>query len=134
MSIQHSKLPILGAVAAAIGASLCCAGPLVLLLLGVSGSWIASLAIFEPLKPYFIVVTALLFLWVGWGLYKPQSNCQAGSACAVPRVIKEALIKSLELLRDFKEADSRRALQAMASPCQKAQQRSCPLKAPPEGG
>ena len=88
MSIQHSKLPILGAVAAAIGASLCCAGPLVLLLLGVSGSWIASLAIFEPLNPYFIVITALLFLWVGWGLYQPQSHCQDGSACAVPRVIK----------------------------------------------
>jgi len=50
------------------------------------------------------------------------------------RDFKEALIKSLELLRDFKGADSRRALQAMASPCQKAQQRSYPLKAPPEGG
>jgi len=49
-------------------------------------------------------------------------------------ISREVLIKSLELLRDFKGADSRRALQAMASPCQKAQQRSCPLKAPPEGG
>gem|GEM_PF-3973102 len=48
--------------------------------------------------------------------------------------LKEELIQSLELLRDFKGVDSRRALQAMASPCQKAQQRSYPLKAPPEGG
>ena len=47
---------------------------------------------------------------------------------------KEELIKSLELLRDCKGVDSRRGLQAMASPCQKAQQRSCPLTAPPEGG
>jgi len=46
---------------------------------------------------------------------------------------REVLIKSLEILRDFKGADSRRALQAMAIPCQKAQQRSCPLKARPKG-
>ncbi len=44
------------------------------------------------------------------------------------------MTKSLELLRGFKGADSRRALQAMARPCQKVQQRSCPLKATPEGG
>ncbi len=50
---------------------------------------------------------------------------------ALPR---EVLIKSLEILRDFKGVDSRRALQAMASHCQKAQQRSYPFKAPPEGG
>ncbi len=86
MSIQKSKLPLLGAIVAAIGASLCCAGPLVLILLGVSGSWISNLALFEPFKPYLIMATALLFVWIGWGLYKPQPSCNEGDACSVPQV------------------------------------------------
>lgn len=86
MSIQNSKLPLLGAILAAIGASLCCAGPLILILLGVSGSWIANLAIFEPFKPYLILATALLFVWVGWGQYKPQPSCKEGDVCALPQV------------------------------------------------
>ena len=88
MSIQNSKLPLLGAISAAIGASLCCAGPLILILLGVSGSWIANLTMFEPFKPYFILATVLLFVWIGWGLYKPQSSCKEGEACAIPQVQK----------------------------------------------
>ncbi len=86
MSIQNSKLPLIGAISTAIGASLCCAGPLVLILLGVSGSWISGLAIFEPFKPYFILVTILLFTWVGWGFYKPQQSCQAADVCSIPKV------------------------------------------------
>ena len=86
MSIQYSKLPLIGGVASAIGASLCCAGPLVLIMLGVSGSWISGFAIFDPLKPYFILITIILFTWVGWGLYKPQLSCQEGDACSIPKV------------------------------------------------
>ncbi len=88
MRTKNLKIPLLGAMTTAIGASLCCAGPLVLMLLGVSGSWISKLAIFEPLKPYFIGATLLLFAWIGWGLYKPQTSCQEDSACAMPPVQK----------------------------------------------
>lgn len=38
MAKNDTSLPLVGGIAAAIGAGLCCAGPLVLLLLGVSGS------------------------------------------------------------------------------------------------
>jgi len=84
----QTKFSLIAAVLAAIGASLCCAGPLVLLLLGVSGSWVSQLALFEPLKPIFIGLTALFFIWAGWQLYRPQSNCQPDQVCALPRVIK----------------------------------------------
>jgi mercuric ion transport protein len=83
---KPSKLPIIGALIAAFGASLCCAGPLVLILLGVSGSWIGSLAFFEPFKPLFIGLTIVFFAWGGWQLYKPVPSCEEGDACAIPTV------------------------------------------------
>ncbi|MBV1899226.1 MAG: mercury transporter, partial [Cycloclasticus sp.] len=51
MSKSNPNFPIIGGVIAAIGAGLCCAGPFVLLLLGVSGSWIGNLTLLEPYRP-----------------------------------------------------------------------------------
>ena len=39
---------------AAILASACCLGPLVLITLGISGAWIGNLAALEPFRPWFI--------------------------------------------------------------------------------
>ncbi len=44
---------MVAAVAAAIGASLCCIGPLVLLALGIRGTWISYLTALEPYHPIF---------------------------------------------------------------------------------
>jgi MerT mercuric transport protein len=49
----HASLLIAG-ILSAIGASICCVGPLVLLALGVSGAWIGSLTALEPYRPIFI--------------------------------------------------------------------------------
>lgn len=76
--------PIVGGLMAAIGASLCCAGPFVLLMLGVSGSWVSSLAEFEPFRPYFIAIVVGLFLWAGWQVHRPIARCPEGSVCAIP--------------------------------------------------
>ena len=76
--------PIVGGLLAAIGASLCCAGPFVLLMLGVSGSWISTLTAFEPFRPYFIAVVVGLFLWAGWQVHRPIASCPESSACALP--------------------------------------------------
>lgn len=75
--------PIIGGLMAAMGASVCCAGPFVLLMLGVSGSWISTLTAFEPFRPYFIVVVLGLFLWAGWQVNRPIERCTEGSVCAV---------------------------------------------------
>ncbi len=79
---------MLAGLGAAIGASLCCAGPLILLSVGVSGAWIANLASLEPYRPLFVAAVIVLFGWAGWQLFKPDStgsnNCKFGEACAIP--------------------------------------------------
>jgi mercuric ion transport protein len=58
---QSGRGFLVAGILAAVGASICCVGPLVLLALGVSGAWIGSLTAFEPYRPVLIGLT-LLFL------------------------------------------------------------------------
>ena len=75
---------MIAAVLAAIGASLCCIGPLVLLALGIGGAWISYLTALEPYRPLFIGVT-LLFLGLAFRkLYLVPQPCAPGDACAAP--------------------------------------------------
>ena len=69
---------------AAVGASLCCVGPLLLLSLGVGGAWIGGLTALEPYRPVFIGIT-LLFLWLAFRrLYLVPESCKQGALCANP--------------------------------------------------
>ncbi len=75
---------MIAAALAAIGASLCCIGPLVLLALGIGGAWISYLTALEPYRPIFVVI-ALLFLGLAFRkLYLVPQQCAPGDACAVP--------------------------------------------------
>jgi mercuric ion transport protein len=75
-------------VLAAIGASACCVGPLVLLMLGIGGAWIANLTALEPLRPWFMGAT-LVFLGLAFRhLYLQPQVCEPGAACAEPMVLK----------------------------------------------
>jgi mercuric ion transport protein len=82
MTQKSSTFSIAGGLLAAVGASICCAGPLVLLLLGISGSWISNLTLFEPYKPLFILATLVMFGWAGWKIYRPVRACETGTPCA----------------------------------------------------
>jgi len=74
---------MIAAAIAAIGASLCCIGPLVLLALGIGGAWISYLTALEPYRPLFIGIT-LLFLGLAFlKLYLVPQQCAPGDACAV---------------------------------------------------
>ncbi|GMT47622.1 MAG: hypothetical protein IEMM0007_1188 [bacterium] len=77
------------AIIAALLASVCCVGPFVLVMLGVSGAWIGNLTAFEPYKPVFILFT-IGFLVAGfYSVYrKPKEECEPGSLCANPRTKK----------------------------------------------
>lgn len=78
---------IAGAVAA-IGASICCVVPLVLLALGIGGTWVGSLTAMEPFRPIFIGLT-LLFLGLAFRkLYLVPQICMPGTACADSRMIR----------------------------------------------
>jgi len=71
---------------AAILASTCCLGPLVLITLGFSGAWIANLTALEPYRPVFIAA-ALIALYFAWRrIWRPAAACRPGEVCAVPRV------------------------------------------------
>lgn len=73
---------MLGAACSTVGASLCCVVPLVLLALGIGGSWIGSLTAMEPYQPFFIALT-LLFLGLAFRrLYVAPQSCAEGAACA----------------------------------------------------
>lgn len=81
------KQSLWASIAAAVGASVCCVGPLLLLMLGVSGSWIGSLARMEPIRPYLMVATMLLLVWSYHLLYRSPTVCMPGSACANPALL-----------------------------------------------
>ncbi len=72
---------------AAIGASVCCVGPLLLLTLGIGGAWIAHLTALEPMRPWLIAAT-LLFLGLAFRrLYLQPQVCEPGAVCAEPIVL-----------------------------------------------
>jgi len=76
----------IGTILAAIGASACCVGPLLLLSLGFSGAWMSTLTSMEAVRPIFFVLT-LLFIWMGFmKLYLSEDNCQEGDICAATKV------------------------------------------------
>ena len=82
-----SRWSLIGGVIAAVTASLCCIGPLVLVMLGISGAWIANLSGLEPFRPYFLGI-AVIFLFFAWKkIYRmpaPEA-CTPGSVCALPQ-------------------------------------------------
>jgi len=83
-SSQTSQRSMIAAVLAGIGASLCCVGPLVLLTLGIGGSWISTLTSLEPIRPVFIVIT-LVFIFLAFRkLYLLPVSCEIDKPCARP--------------------------------------------------
>ncbi len=76
----------IGAVLAAIGASVCCVGPLLLISLGIGGAWMSAFTSMETVRPYFIILT-LIFIGLGYRkLYLIPASCKEGVACALPEV------------------------------------------------
>ncbi|HET9239243.1 MAG TPA: mercuric ion transporter MerT [Oligoflexus sp.] len=73
---------------AALLASSCCLGPLVLVTLGFSGAWIGNLTVLEPYRPLFIVAAIIALLLAWKRIYRPRPECKPGEVCAVPSVQK----------------------------------------------
>ena len=71
---------------AAILASTCCLGPLVLVALGFSGAWIGNLTALEPYRPIFIGLALVALFFAGRRIFRPAHACKPGEACAIPQV------------------------------------------------
>lgn len=71
---------------AAILASTCCLGPLILVTLGFSGAWISNLTVLEPYRPIFIGTTLVALYFAYQRIFRPVQACQPGEVCAIPQV------------------------------------------------
>ena len=74
---------MLAAVVTGFLASICCVGPLILVLLGVGGAWVADLHILNPFRPW-LMGAALIFLVYAHARYWRQRRRDAVCGCAVP--------------------------------------------------
>lgn len=78
----------LGAIAAAVLASLCCIGPVLFVTLGVGAGFARQ---FEPLRPVFTILTAGLMAAGFYSVYGRRdakdggASCDANGVCKVPR-------------------------------------------------
>ncbi len=85
---RHGPAASLGAIGAALLASLCCIGPVLFVTLGV-GAGLASR--FEPLRPIFSVMTVALIAVGFYTVYgrRPlggsDASCNVDGSCVVPR-------------------------------------------------
>lgn len=80
------------AALAAIGASLCCVGPLVLLGLGIGGTWISQLTALEPYSPIFSGITVIFLFLAFRKLYLIPRQCAPGDSCALPGTLRNQRI------------------------------------------
>lgn len=71
---------------AAVLASACCLGPLVLISVGLSGAWIANLTALEPYRLIFIAVALVALALAFRRVYRPVEQCKPGEVCAAPVV------------------------------------------------
>lgn len=79
-----------GGILASIIASLCCVGPLILTILGVSGA--AVLSKFETLRVPMILLVLGFFGVAGIALYRKRNSCEPGSICADPKKFRKMVI------------------------------------------
>lgn len=74
----------IGAVGAAVGASVCCLGPVALTLVG-AGALGAAATRWEPYRPVFLGLAAALLGVAFYSTYGPgRQACAADGACAAP--------------------------------------------------
>lgn len=71
--------------AAAILASTCCLGPLVLVALGFGGAWISNLTALEPYRPFFAGAAVVALLFAHRAIFRPATACEPGLVCAVQK-------------------------------------------------
>ena len=82
---QGGKALLAGGLAA-LFASACCLGPLVLIMVGISGAWISHLTALEPYQPLFMGASLAALFFAARSIWRPAAACEPGQVCAIPRV------------------------------------------------
>ncbi|MGH8679782.1 MAG: mercuric ion transporter MerT [Burkholderiales bacterium] len=73
---------------AAVLASACCVGPLVLVSVGLGGAWLSNLQVLAPYQPVFIGIALVALFFAYRRIFRPATACAPGEVCAIPRVIR----------------------------------------------
>ena len=85
---QTGRTALMAGGLAAILASTCCLGPLVLVALGFSGAWIGNLTVLEPYRPIIIGAALVALFFAGRRVFRPAVACKPGEVCATPQVLR----------------------------------------------
>ena len=76
---------IAAGIASALGASVCCALPLLAITLGLGGAWIARVRELERFFYLFVALAVAAFAFAFYRLYLRPAPCAAESACQPAR-------------------------------------------------
>ena len=98
---QSSGIVVAGSAIGAVLASSCCILPLMLISLGVGGTWIGTLTGLTVYQPIFIIVTIVFLGLAFWRVYRPASKGCDNEGCATTgskRVVKTVLFVSTGLI------------------------------------
>lgn len=79
---MRSRVPLIGGIAAAVAASACCLVPAILAVVGVSGAGVGSTL--APLRPYFLIATAIALGAGFWFAYRPSRSVD-DCGCGTPK-------------------------------------------------
>ena len=76
--MKTEKLSGAGIIIASLLAASCCIGPAIFVVFGTSVGFMGSLSFFEPFRPYFLAVAAIMLGFSFWKLYlkKPDCDCE----------------------------------------------------------
>ena len=85
---MKTQASLAAGVLAAIGATACCFGPLLLVTLGFGGAWAARMRGLEVLQPFFVVLTLGFMGFAFHQLYIAPRTCAPGEACELPHVLR----------------------------------------------
>ena len=91
-----ARFGMAASIATALGASICCIGPIVAVMFGMTS--LAALSKYEPLRPVFGGATAMLLGIAFYATYrKPTTECEPGSICETRGVDRMQKINSAAL-------------------------------------
>lgn len=92
-----AKAGLAGSIVAAVGASICCIGPIAAAFLGLTS--MGALVKYEPYRPVLTVVTLAFLAGAFYLAYRkrPAEACESGSLCATEGVTRVQKINRIVL-------------------------------------
>ena len=89
---MKTQASLAGGFLAAIGATACCFGPLLLVTLGFGGIWAARMQSLTAFQPVFVGLTLLFMGFAYHRLYIRPRRCAPGEVCEAPLVLRRQRI------------------------------------------